>query len=230
MTRATKTKKATKAPKKSTRTSKKKKEVPAPMPVEEEEDEDELVEEDDDIVDDESVEEEEVVKKTKTKRKVPTRETVIEEFDSIIALVEAEIETLRSSTAKVKGIKFLRSLNKKVKSLKSQTSRVVKQKNKPKRKTNSNSGFLKPVPISKQMGKFTGFGNEELRSRVDITKYLCKYIAENDLQNPKDKREILADAKLRKLLDYDPKTAKNALTYFRMQTYMKPHFICKVPA
>ena len=57
-----------------------------------------------------------------------------------------------------------------------------------------------------------------------ITKYICNYIKEHDLQNPKDRRQIKADPKLSKLLNYDSKR-DDPLTYYRLQTHMKRHFI-----
>lgn len=160
------------------------------------------------------------------KRVAPTRDSVLASIDDMITSVENEIATLRESKTKTKGIKFLRSLNKKLKTLKNHSSRVIKQRNTGVRKTsNVNSGFLKPVQISTEMAKFTGWNVNEPKSRVDVTKYICNYIKEHELQNPKDKRQILADSKLSKLLNYDPKKESEPLTYYRIQSYIKPHFI-----
>lgn len=170
------------------------------------------------------VDSDEVVE-TKTRRQ-PTRESVVESFDELVASIESEIARLRETPqTKTKGVKFLRSLGKRVKSLRGQTTRVMKQRVRTNRKNNNNSGFLKPVQISKEMAKFTGWDPELLRSRVDVTKYVCNYIRENNLQNPTDRRQILADSKLSKLLSYDAKKATEPLTYYRIQTHLKPHFI-----
>ena len=160
---------------------------------------------------------------TKKSRRVPSRDSVDDEFTDLVSMINDEILRLRESSTKTKGVKFLRSLGKKVKTLHGHAGRVMKQKKKVKRKNNQNSGFLKPVCISNDMAKFTGWDPEQLRSRVDVTKYICNYIKENDLQNPEDRREIKADKKLQKLLGYNPKTDK-PLTYYRIQTYMKNHF------
>ena len=142
-------------------------------------------------------------------------------------MVESEITNIRENNTKTKGVKFLRTLNKRLKTLRNQSSRVIKQRNSSTRKAtnNTNSGFLKPVKISNEMAKFTGWNANELKSRVDVTKYICNYIKENNLQNPTDKRQILADNKLSKLLNYDPKKANEPLTYYRIQSYIKPHFL-----
>ena len=158
----------------------------------------------------------------KKSRLVPTKESVATCFDDLISVIDEEIERLRESQQKSKGIKFLRSLCKKVKTLRGHTVRVMKQKQKTNRKNNTNSGFLKPVKISSEMSKFTGWKPDELKSRVDVTKYICNYIRENKLQNPEDRRQIVADKKLSKLLDYNE--GDKPLTYYRIQTYMKKHF------
>jgi chromatin remodeling complex protein RSC6 len=190
----------------------------------------EVVEEE--VVDEEVVEEgvdQPVDEQTDSKKRVvPTKETILASFDELISMIESEIVSLRENQTKTKGIKFLRTLNKRMKVLKNQSTRVIKQRNPSLRKNvnNNNSGFLKPVKISNEMAKFTGWNSNELRSRVDVTKYLCNYIRENNLQNPKDRRQIIADAKLSKLLNYDSKKENGEpLTYYRIQSYIKPHFI-----
>ena len=159
-----------------------------------------------------------------TQRHVPTSETVEKEFDELINGLDEEIKKLRESTAKSKGVKFLRTLNKRLKVLKNHALRVSKKKVTT-RRNNTNSGFLKPVHISKELAKFTGWDQNELRSRVDVTKYICNYIKEKNLQDPADKRNIRVedDGNLKKLLKYDGKD-KKPLTYYRLQTYLKGHF------
>jgi chromatin remodeling complex protein RSC6 len=160
------------------------------------------------------------------KRGAPTRDIVLASFDELIKSIEVEMEGLREGDAKNKGVKFLRTLNKRLKVLKNQSSRIIKDKRvSAKKGTNNNSGFLKPVKISTEMAKFTGWDKDELKSRVDVTKFLCDYIRNNNLQNPKDKRQIVADAKLQKLLKYDPKKETEPLTYFKLQSSLKGHFI-----
>lgn len=164
----------------------------------------------------------------KKKRVLLTRDMVLDSFDEIIGLIETEITSLRDSQAKTKGVKFLRTIGKRIKTLRNHSARMIKQRNNTNKKTtnsNNNSGFLKPVAISKEMAKFTGWDPTQLRSRVDVTKFLCNYIKENDLQNPKDRRQIVADSKLSKLLKYDTKKETEPLTYFRIQSCLKDHFV-----
>jgi chromatin remodeling complex protein RSC6 len=164
-----------------------------------------------------------VVEETKTKkRRKVSRETVLEYFDEVIAKNEAEIALLRSSEKKAVGIKYLKSVSKDLKKLRTHAAKLIK---KPRAKNpDTKSGFLKPVPVSGELCKFTGWDPEEMRSRVDVTKFICSYIKDNDLQNPEDKRQILADKKLCALLNYDSKK-DGPLTYYMIQSYIKPHFI-----
>ncbi|MDD4931767.1 MAG: SWIB/MDM2 domain-containing protein [Candidatus Colwellbacteria bacterium] len=165
-------------------------------------------------------------------RRIVTRESLEADFTTLQKRVEDEIEKLRQSTEKVKGVKFLRSVNKAVKVLRSDSLRVLKIKPKTNRSRSTTSGFMKPVGITADMAKFTGWDATKLYSRVDVTKYICKYIRENELQNAADRRQILVDDKLKALLNYDPanppmdKNGKPApLTYFRLQQYIQPHFV-----
>ena len=147
-----------------------------------------------------------------------TRESIVLWFDKSISDVEKQVKALRAS--KCPGGKFLKSLNKTLKQLKTKTVRVMGKK--PKKRTNVNSGFLKQVPISSEMAKFIGCASSDLKSRVEVTKSICAYIKDNNLQNPADKRRIMPDAKLKKLLRV--KSSDDPLTYYRVQSKIKHHF------
>ncbi len=178
--------------------------------------------------------------KTKTKnanapkkqrvRRVVTKESLETDFATLQKRIEDEISKLRDSSEKVKGVKFLRSVNKAVKLLKSDSLRVLKIKPKTNRSRTTTSGFMKPVRISQEMADFTKWDADKLYSRVDVTKFICAYIKDKNLQRPDDKRQIVVNPELSKLLKYDPAVAKEPLTYFRLQQYIQSHFIKDVPA
>lgn len=168
------------------------------------------------------------------KKRVATRDTVLQTFDTICQSIIDEISNSKDDkNVNGKSLKFLRNINKNLGSLKKDAGKLIRQKKKTldpntittddinKDANKMTSGFLKPVPISVAMSNFTGWSPTELKSRVDVTKFLCNYIKENDLQNPADRRQILADPKLAKLLDYKDGTP---LTYFDMQSHLKKHF------
>ena len=97
--------------------------------------------------------------------------------------------------------------------------RKAKDPNAPKRPP---SGFNKAGPISKELSKFLGEKADVELSRPEVTKKLNKYIKDHDLQNPANKREIVPDKKLSKLLT-GPSDG-TALTFFNLQKYIKHHF------
>lgn len=159
-------------------------------------------------------------------RQTPSRDSVEKEFDELVASIDEEITKLRENASKSKGVKFLRTVNKRVKALKNHALRISRQKQTT-RRNNTNSGFLKPVQISKSLADFTGWDKNVPRSRVDVTKFICNYIKDKNLQDPSDKRQIRVndDQPLRKLLNYDSTKEKKPLTYYSLQTFLKSHFL-----
>jgi chromatin remodeling complex protein RSC6 len=209
-----KTAKKTKSSKKSTKKSKKKVEAP----VEEvEEVEEAPVEE----VEEAPVEE----AQPKRTRRVVDRESVVRDFDSLLQTLEDHVEELRSSsnnkTRKNTGVKFVKSVTKSLRTLKKDTVKAMKMKRKTNRAKNATSGFMKPVKISDEMIKFTGWDADAPKSRVDVTKFICNYIKEKDLQKPEDRRVILPDSKLKKILKYEE---GDNLTYYSLQQKIQHHF------
>jgi hypothetical protein len=70
------------------------------------------------------------------------------------------------------------------------------------RNQNQNSGLLKPVIISEEMAHFANWGVEELHSRVDVTKVICAYVKNNMLQKQTNKKTIIPDDELAKILNW----------------------------
>ena len=83
------------------------------------------------------------------------------------------------------------------------------------------SGFSKPGKISEELRTFLKLGKDDLIARTEVTKKITTYCKENNLQNLDDKRIILPDKVLQKLLRINK---KDQLTYFNLQKYMKVHF------
>ena len=86
------------------------------------------------------------------------------------------------------------------------------------------SGFVKPTKISSELAAFLGKPKGTEMARTEVTREINGYIRQHDLQDPKNGRRILADAKLRKLLKLK---TNDELTYFNLQRYMSPHFAKK---
>jgi chromatin remodeling complex protein RSC6 len=160
-------------------------------------------------------------------RKVVNQDTLRSDVEQLKTHVDEEIQRLRTSEQKNKGVKFLKVVNKSLKTLLADLNRVLKTKTKATRSKNTSSGFMKPVKISSEMALFTKWDPSQLYSRVDVTKFLCNYIKVNQLQNPEDRRQILCDDSLSSLLKVD-KSSQNPLTYPGLQQHIQQHFITDV--
>jgi chromatin remodeling complex protein RSC6 len=164
----------------------------------------------------------------KKQRRQVNREEVDKTFDSLIQSVEDEIENNRKAENKKKsgGVKFLRTVSKHLKQLKVDFLRVTsKGVKKAKAERPNNSGFMKAVRVSGEMQKFAGVKDDQLISRVDVTKSICKYVKDNNLQNQDDRRQFTPDEKLAKLLG-----TNTPLTYYNLQKNIQRHFLKDVPA
>ncbi|MBJ7263396.1 MAG: DNA topoisomerase III [Burkholderiaceae bacterium] len=63
-----------------------------------------------------------------------------------------------------------------------------------------NAAFMKPLTPSAELAAVIG---SEAVPRTEVTKRIWDYIKKNDLQNPSNRRNIRADAKLRPIFGKD---------------------------
>ena len=145
-----------------------------------------------------------------------------------INLMEYEVEITKLQTDLKSALQLIKDLVVHVNAFDKKINRekkVVDKKMRGKvRRTGENktiSGFSKPGPISDELRTFLNLGKDELIARTEVTKKITTYCKENNLQNLDDKRIILPDKPLQKLLRIK-KT--DQLTYFNLQKYMKVHF------
>lgn len=83
------------------------------------------------------------------------------------------------------------------------------------------SEFLKPKNISESLSKFLGLEKGTQITRTEATREINKYIRINNLQDPNDRKKIIPDVKLSSLLNL---SSSEELTYFNIQSKIKPHF------
>jgi len=157
-------------------------------------------------------------------RRTVNKESILSDFDTLLSGVEQQIELIKSSESKGVGVKYFKTLNRQLKQLRGDVSKNVKVKRQINSDASKTSGFLKPVEVSKAVSDFAGWKQGEMHSRVDVTKFICNYVKSNDLQNPKDRRQILPDKKLKTLLKLGD-NMKEPLTYYSLQRHIQPHFI-----
>jgi len=77
-----------------------------------------------------------------------------------------------------------------------------------------NSAFMKPMKPSPELAKVVG---SEPLPRSEVTKKVWDHIKKNNLQNPENKREIIADDKL------EPVFGSKRLNMFQMTKAINKH-------
>jgi len=78
-----------------------------------------------------------------------------------------------------------------------------------------NSALSKPLTLSPELEAVVGTGP---MPRTEVVKQLWVYIKKHDLQNPANKRNILADEKLKAVFG-----GKEEVTMFEMTKLVSPH-------
>ena len=76
------------------------------------------------------------------------------------------------------------------------------------------AGLMKPVQPSKELGAIVG---HEPMPRTEVISKVWDHIRKNNLQNPANKREIVADEKLKAVFKQDK------ATMFEMNKLLSPH-------
>ena len=78
-----------------------------------------------------------------------------------------------------------------------------------------NAALSKPLEVSADLAEIVGKGP---MPRTEVVKKIWDYIKKNNLQNPKNKRNILADAKLQKVF-----AGKKEVSMFEMTKLVSAH-------
>ena len=86
----------------------------------------------------------------------------------------------------------------------------------------ANNAFLKPRPLSAELCSFMGVPAASQRSQTDVTKHVSQYVKSHGCFDPANKRRIIPDGALSKLLKV---TDKDVVTYLNLQSFLKAHFI-----
>ena len=160
------------------------------------------------------------VPKNDVTSEVPPEDTVCQdtplsaEFVQVLALSQSlaqQLSVLRTA---------LRLLEKKA-SRELKVANKAGKKNKRAKSNRQPSGFVKPTLISAELAKFLGKEKGVEMARTEVTKEINSYIRAHSLQDPKNGRRIIPDAKLVTLLSLK---SDDELTYFNLQKFMSPHF------
>jgi len=138
---------------------------------------------------------------------------IIDKFDIIRDKISEQKNSLDDIN---KDIKTFEKLIKKF------VNKYIKKETKPK-KPRKKSGFALPSTISDELCEFMGIEKGTKVARPQVTQFLTTYIQNNNVINPDNKKIIIPDEKLMKLLGDDIKDIE--LNYFNIQTFMNKHFL-----
>jgi len=145
---------------------------------------------------------------------------MVRQLNTMVELLDTLAKTSKSLTAEMKALtKDVNKLRLSSKAGSKKNKRVVNPD------TPRKLGALeKPVPISEELVEFLGLTKGEMYSRQQVTQGVNKFVKDNDLQNPENRRYILLESeaglKLKSLLR-DP---DQPLTFFNIQRYLKVHY------
>jgi chromatin remodeling complex protein RSC6 len=169
--------------------------------------------------------------------KEQSQELIIEKEQDVSNLSDNNIELLFSKlidqfqdiTSVMKTLQTNLNILKKevLKERKEDKKKIEKTKNKSKNKADKKSkkepsGFANPSPISDDLASFLGLPNNSEVPRTEVTSKLYAYVKEKNLQNPENKKQIIPDEALLKLINPDP---SKPVTFFNIQAYIKHHFL-----
>ena len=173
--------------------------------------------------------------RAKGARRRPTAEEYVATSKQLLELCDAEIN--RRARKKEPGIRSFRKMRKLIARMQKDFPHVIKAR-RPRDPTKTNvtpSGFAVQHMISAELAKFLKVPSDTRLSRLEATRAICAYVrlkegedretilrwanlnpgGKRDLQDPNDKRAIIPDALLSKLLrfpDYQKKVANGMVT------------------
>jgi hypothetical protein len=140
---------------------------------------------------------------------VPASENVVQVLADKIGTLATLLKDIQSS---------LKPVLKEHDKLRKIVERIQKKRDNARK---SPSGFAKPNKISDELCDFIGVPHGTEKSRTDITRYINAYVKEHNLNKPSNRRVILPDEKLKKILKINN---EEEVTFFILQRLISHHF------
>ena len=135
----------------------------------------------------------------------------VSELDKLLEMFSALELQMKDIKTQIKAVQKENVKNKKI---------LNKEKARKEKARKSPSGFAKPTKISNEMCDFMKISRGSEKSRTEVTRSINQYIKANNLNNPTNKRLIIPDATLKKLLSLKD---NEQISFFHMQKYLTPH-------
>ena len=126
----------------------------------------------------------------------------------------AKKKPAKKKTAKKKVAKKKTAKKKPAKKKAAKKKPAKKKAAKKKSKRKPNAAFMAPLNPSEELAAVIG---KKALPRTQVIKKIWDYIKKNNLQNPQNKREIMADDKLEKVF------GKKSVTMFEMNKHLAAH-------
>jgi upstream activation factor subunit UAF30 len=144
-----------------------------------------------------------ITKKKVTKKKVAKKVTKKKVIKKVAKKKVAKKKVAKKKVAKKKVAK------------KATKKKVVAKAKDPLPSRKNNEAFMKPLSPSKALSEIVG---HEPIPRTEIVKRLWAYIKQHKLQDPSNKRNIMADSKLRKVFN-----GRKSVSMFEMTKLVANH-------
>ena len=153
----------------------------------------------------------------------PTFATVADRLKEIQSRVSGELkEVIREALAAAKSAaREVKAAGKK-RRVKKDVADMTPEEKAAWEARRANNAFLKPRPLSPELCAFLGIAAGSQRSQTEVTKHVSQYVKSHGCFDPANKRRIIPDGALSKLLKV---TDKDAVTYLNLQSYLKAHFL-----
>lgn len=122
----------------------------------------------------------------------------------------ALLESMKEFTKNVRDT--MNGFQAELRTLMAQSKKLCKRTRRRTRTNKNPNGFTKTVKVSPEMLQFCGKDASTTEmSRNEVNQFLHSYIRNNNLQNPNNKRQIVPDATLKKILDLTKLRSKKEL-------------------
>ncbi len=151
----------------------------------------------------------------KDDQEVEAKDPVFEQFDGILTSLTTFKSQITALQQQLRGLE-------KVVNRELTASRKALEKKRQRKANRKPSGFAKPSPISNELSAFMSKESGVEVARTEVTKFIIDYIKTNDLQNPQNRKEIVPNKTLKKLLHVKD---GDEVTYFNLQKLMNRHFV-----
>lgn len=154
-----------------------------------------------------------------TAEPVVASETVLDDKVTGENLISSVVEKVAALSGQVKDIQSALKLL--VKEHEKQQKIIEKVQKKRENARKSPSGFAKPNKISDELCDFIGVPHGTEKSRTEVTRFINAYVKEHNLNNPKNRRVIIPDDKLKSILNVKD---DEEVTFFILQRLISHHF------